>query len=147
MEAVCRLSDKTSGVLAHLYCDGSLVLAATSRYLILCSVEDQQCIRKIYSGFINSLILHFPYGFTVGAGPSGGVWSLPTGEMIRSFGDRYYSHLGCNGRFLSATESERDLMLRDVVYFNSYYTHRGHVTVFDIQGNHFSITFIFTFVF
>ena len=94
MEAVCRLSDQTSGVLTHLDCDGSLVLAGTSRYLILWSVEDQQCIMKIHSGFINSLILHFPYGFTVGAGPSGGVWNLLTGEMIRSFGDRYFSQLG-----------------------------------------------------
>ena len=134
MEELCRFSDHSSGVITNVDCDGSLVLAGTSRCLLLWSVEAQQCIKRIQSGFINSLILNFPFGFTVGAGPSGGVWDLVTGEMIRSFGDRYYSHLGCNGRFLCATESERNLMLRDVVYFSSSNIHRGQVTVFDIQG-------------
>eukprot|EP00092_Neocalanus_flemingeri_P002440 GFUD01002610.1.p1 GENE.GFUD01002610.1~~GFUD01002610.1.p1 ORF type:complete len:411 (-),score=77.25 GFUD01002610.1:57-1289(-) len=133
MEEICRLSDHTAGVITHVDCDGSLILAGTSRCLLLWSVEAEQCLKRIPSGFINSLILHFPFGFTVGGGPSGGVWDLVSGEVIRTFGDRYYSQLGCNGRFLFATESERNLMLRDVVYFSSRDFHRGRVTVFDIQ--------------
>ena len=141
MEEVCRLSDQSSGVLTQVDCDGRLVLMGTSRALLLWSVEDKQCIKKIKSGFINSLVLHFPFGFTIGAGPSGGVWNLITGEMIRSFGDRYYSHLGCNGRFLSATESERNLMMRDVVHFSTSHGHRGRVTVFDIQGKSYLLVY------
>ena len=52
IEAVCRLSDQTSGVITHLDCDGSLVFAGTSRFLILWGVKDQQCIMKIHSGHL-----------------------------------------------------------------------------------------------
>ena len=134
MEERCRLSDQAAGVITCVDCDGSLVLMGTSRSLLLWSPENKQCIKKIQSGFINSLVLHYPFGFTVGAGPSGGVWDLLTGKIVRSFGDRYYSSLGSNGRFLSAMESERNQIIRDVVHFPPSHTRRGKITVFDIQG-------------
>jgi len=133
MEEKCRLSDTAAGVITHVDCDGNLLLMGTSRSLLLWSLEEEQCIKKIQSGFINSLVLHYPFGFTVGAGPSGGVWDLLTGEIVRSFGDNYYSSLESNGRFLSGMESERNQIIRNVVHFPPSHSHRGKITVFDIQ--------------
>lgn len=132
VQETCRFSDSSAGVITHVDSDGSKILIGTSRYILLWDVKEQCWLNKIQSGFINSLILHFPFAFTVGAGPSGGVWNLITGDMLRNFGDRYYSHLCCNGRFLSALESDRNIMLRDVVFFGRMNFQRKQVAIFDI---------------
>ena len=80
------------------------------------------------------MALQFPMGFTVGSGPCGGVWNLSTGEVVRSFGDCYFSKLSLNGRFLAALESERNLMFRDIVFFGRVQSIRYKVALFDIQG-------------
>jgi len=130
VDMLATLCDFGSGAMTKVDSDGEWVVVGTSRKILLFSLETCQCLVSIPTGHINSVSLHYPYCFAVGAGCGGGVWDLRSGTLVKTFGDKTYWDLHYNSRFLVA--SQMNIKLRKFKRVTGNFPPL-HVTMFDLK--------------